>query len=301
MKTVKRAVLLMAYGSPSSKEDVERYYTHIRRGRAPEPAQLEELLERYDAIGGRSPLTEITYAQAESLEKRLRDASSDFSHVYVGFKHTEPFISQTVEHMMADGVQEAVGLVLAPHYSALSVGVYVHEAKERSDELGMNIRFINDWYQQPSLNQALMLCLQEALASMRQHNKVKVVFSAHSLPERIIAMKDPYPDQLQSHSQILARQVGINDWMFAWQSAGRTREPWLGPDILQVLSTLKEDGYEGAVSCPIGFIADHLEVLYDLDVEAKTRCNQLGLDFVRTNSLNVDPLLIEALYQAIIA
>ena len=301
MKIVKRAVLLMAYGSPTSKEDVERYYTHIRRGRAPEPAQLEELLGRYDAIGGRSPLTEITYAQAESLEKRLRDASSDFSHVYVGFKHTEPFISQTVEHMMADGVQEAVGLVLAPHYSALSVGVYVHEAKERSDELGMNIRFINDWYQQPSLNQALVLSLQEALASMRQHNKVKVVFSAHSLPERIIAMKDPYPDQLQSHSQLLASQVGIDDWQFAWQSAGRTREPWLGPDILQVLTTLKEQGYEGVVSCPIGFIADHLEVLYDLDVEAKTHCGQMGMDFVRTHSLNVDPLLIEALYQAIIA
>ena len=298
---MKRAVLLMSYGSPSSKANVERYYTHIRGGRAPEPAQLEELLGRYDAIGGRSPLTEITYAQAESLEKRLGETPTDFFHVYVGFKHTEPFISQTVEQMVADGVQEAVGLVLAPHYSALSVGVYVHEAKERSDELGMHIRFIHDWYQQSSLNQALVSRLQEALSSMRHHNKVKVIFSAHSLPERIVAMKDPYPEQLQRHSIILASQVGIDDWQFAWQSAGRTREPWLGPDILRVLSTLKENGYEGVVSCPIGFIADHLEVLYDLDVEAKIHCNQLGLDFVRTHSLNTDPLLIEALYQAIIA
>lgn len=174
---MKRAVLLMSYGSPSSKANVERYYTHIRGGRAPEPAQLEELLGRYDAIGGRSPLTEITYAQAESLEKRLGETPTDFSHVYVGFKHTEPFISQTVEQMVADGVQEAVGLVLAPHYSALSVGVYVHEAKERSDELGMHIRFIHDWYQQSSLNQALVSRLQEALSSMRHHNKVKVIFS----------------------------------------------------------------------------------------------------------------------------
>ncbi len=299
---MKRAVLLMSYGSPSNRDDVERYYTHIMRGRAPEPAQLEELLGRYDAIGGGSPLTAITYAQADALERRWRqEPSANFTRVYVGFKHAEPFISQAVDQMAADGVEEAVGLVLAPHYSALSVGVYVHEAKERSDELGLRIRFVNDWYQQSSLNQALALRLQESLKAMGDQGKVKVLFSAHSLPERIVAMNDPYPHQLQEHSEMLASQVGVADWQFAWQSAGRTREPWLGPDILKVLPLLKEEGYDGVVSCPIGFIADHLEVLYDLDVEATKFCNDLGLRFTRTRSLNDDPLLIDALYQALLA
>lgn len=293
---------MMAYGSPASRGDVERYYTHIRRGRPPEPAQLEELLSRYDAIGGTSPLTAITYAQATALEHRLRQGSPlsmAMAKVYVGFKHTQPFISETVKQMADEGVEEAVGIVLAPHYSSLSVGVYIHEAAEKASEVGITFQFVNEWYRQPSLNEALKLRLGEVLANAVGWGKVKVVFSAHSLPVRIIERKDPYPRQLEEHSQILATLTGIKDWQFAWQSAGRTQEPWLGPDILSVLADLKTQGYDGVVSCPVGFIADHLEVLYDLDVEAQNRSRQLGLHLARTRSLNDDPLLVEGLYNAI--
>ncbi len=297
---MKRAVLLMAYGSPSGLDDVERYYTHIRRGVPPEPAQLQALLDRYMAIGGSSPLISITNAQARLLGERLEKLPQQyFSKVYTGLKHTEPFITHALEQMAADGVQTAVGIVLAPHYSALSVGVYMQEAAKKADELGISMKFINDWYAQPALNEALTIRLQDALARLQGVEKVKVVFSAHSLPERVIAMNDPYPSQLQRHSDMLATRVGVEDWQFAWQSAARTREAWLGPDILHVLQDLKMQGYDGVVSCPLGFIADHLEVLYDLDVEAKRLSQQLGLRFARTDSLNDDPLLIEALFQAI--
>ncbi len=296
----RKAVLLMAYGSPASMEEIGRYYTHIRRGNPPTVAQLEELQGRYRAIGGSSPLSEITARQAAGLALRLREsagASDDAVNVYVGYKHIQPFISETVARMADEGVLEAVGIVLAPHYSAYSVGVYIEEAQQKAEALGMTMTFVRDWYRQEPLNEALAIRLQEAVSAMA--GKVMVVFTAHSLPKRILKTQDPYPSQLMDHCEQLAKKAEIKDWRFAWQSAGRTQEPWLDPELPKVMREVGEQGYDHIVVCPLGFIADHLEVLYDLDVEAMKWAQQLRLRFSRTRSLNDDPLLIESLFRAV--
>lgn len=295
-----KGILLLAYGSPETLADVEAYYTHIRRGNPPTADQLEELLGRYRAIGGGSPLCQITARQALALERRLaQSGSADQYRVYVGYKHVLPSITDAVEAMAKDQVLQAVGIVLAPHYSRMSVGVYFSEAKDRAAELGINLQQVDHWYKQYALNQALRERLREALAKLEGVQRIKVIFSAHSLPERIVATGDPYPQQLLDHCELLAKGMNI-DWQFAWQSAGRTSEPWLGPDILKVIGELPEQGIDAVVSCPLGFVADHLEVLYDLDIEVKQLAHRLGMKFVRTRSLNDDPTLVEALFQAVV-
>lgn len=296
-------LLLMAYGTPASLDDVEAYYTHIRRGRTPPPELLTELRGRYEAIGGVSPLNAITGDQGRMIEREMNRRAGDRVQfrLYTGMKHAPPFIADAVGKMAEDGIRRAVGMVLAPHYSTMSVGVYMQEARDAATAHGdLDIRFVREWHMQPDLLRALEDRLRGALERFdgREREGLVVVFSAHSLPERILSVGDPYPDQLLETSRELAARLNLARWQFGWQSAGRTQEPWLGPDILQVLDILAKQGVPAVLDCPVGFVADHLEVLYDLDIEAKQRASNLGIHFERTASLNADPRLAAALATA---
>jgi ferrochelatase len=287
------AVLVMAYGTPRSLDEVEAYYTDIRRGRPPPPDLLEELTARYRAIGGRSPLLEITSAQARGIEERLR------VRAYIGQKHAAPFISDAVQKMRDDGVERAVGLVLAPHYSSMSVGDYARRAERAAAELGWRgkIDMVESWHLEPGY----LELLDERVHSARMHLPEEaragatVIFSAHSLPERIVATGDPYPSQLAETAAAVAARAGLQRWRVAWQSAGRTADPWLGPDILEIIVELADAGAPGVIVCPCGFVSDHLEILYDVDIEATRLAAKLDVPLVRTASPNDDPRFLDML------
>ncbi|MHB1629038.1 MAG: ferrochelatase [Bacilli bacterium] len=305
-------VLVMAYGTPAERDEIEPYYTHIRRGRPPTKELLDQLKGRYEAIGGCSPLNRITREEARLLEQELnrRNLSGrEFAanghggcSVYVGMKHCPPFIADVVGEMAREGVARCVGVVLAPHYSSMSVAVYIREATEAAALHGLaKPLFVRQWHLQGAFLDALEERLRATLdrCSESEKERLKIVFSAHSLPQRIAAQGDPYPEQLLETSRALADRIGWADWQFGWQSAGRTSEPWLGPDILQVMDGLAAQGYRAVISCPVGFVSDHLEVLYDLDIEAAAQAGRLGMRFERTSSLNTDHRLIEALASAV--
>lgn len=277
-------VLLMAYGSPATLEDVEAYYTHIRGGRAPSPEQVEELRQRYRRIGGRSPLLEITRAQAAGVERALR-ARGVNARSYVGMKHAPPFITEMVAAMAADGVSRVVAIALTPQYSRMSVGSYHTAATAAAAAHGIAIRCVDSWHDHAGLIAALASRVDLA----RRHfpgDGIGVIFTAHSLPERISSWNDPYPDQLQQTSERVAEAAGIAQWRFAYQSASHTGEPWLGPDLLDMLRGVHAAGWREVVVCPVGFVADHLEVLYDIDVEGQELARELGLRLERAPSLN---------------
>ena len=284
-----KGVLAMAYGTPATPTDLEAYYTHIRHGRPPSAELLAELRERYEAIGGRSPLREITEAQAESLEAALR------MRVVVGYKHAPPFIEDGAARLVAAGVERVVGLALAPHYSEMSVGQYAERA---AATLGADASFamVRSWATAPGYVAWLADAVHAALAPLGPAAAgAEVVFTAHSLPERILAAGDPYPAELRATADAVARAAGLGRWSIAWQSAGRTADPWIGPDILEVLPRIAATGASAVVVCPAGFVADHLEVLYDLDIEAAAAARDLGLPFARTASPNADPALAATL------
>jgi protoporphyrin/coproporphyrin ferrochelatase len=274
------AVLLMAYGSPPRLEDIPAYLADIREGRPVSQEAIEELTERYRRIGGRSPLDKITESQRAGLERELG------LPVLVGMKHWPPRIAEAVDAALAGGAETIVGLVLAPHYSRLSIAGY----RARLEDALLNraeLLFIESWHDhEPFL---------EALADRVRGFDGHVVFTAHSLPERILRDGDPYRDQLLETSRLVADRAGINDWSFAFQSAGATGEPWLGPDILEELDRLPANGVRRVLVCPVGFVSDHLEILWDLDVEARERAAELGLDLGRIESLNADPAFLRAL------
>lgn len=283
----------MAYGTPAGIEDIERYYTDIRRGRTPPPELLEELTNRYEAIGGRSPLLEITRAQTKGLEQRL-----DGPRSYLGQKHSPPFIADAVAAMHEDGVNDAVGLVLAPHFSSMSVGDYERRARAAAEELGWTgkLKMIESWHLEPGYIQLLAERVREAIASLPDDaGDPLVVFTAHSLPERILQNNDPYPEQLRATGEQVAATAALTNWRIGWQSAGRTADPWIGPDILDVVAEEAEAGTSAIVVCPCGFVADHLEVMYDLDIEAAAAAAARGIAFTRTRSPNDDPAFLDTL------
>lgn len=295
----------MSYGTPESLEQVEAYYTHIRRGNPPSPEQLKDLTDRYEAIvGGVFPLRENTNKQVQALEDRLNEQYPDYEfRCYQGLKHAAPFIEDGVDSMARDGLKQAVGVVLAPHYSVMSVGGYIKRAQEKAQEHGLDIRFVRSYHLHPQLIEALAERVTEALRKFdAPSDKVKVIFTAHSLPEKILEMRDPYPEQLLETSRAIASRTGVTNWEFGWQSAGQTGTPWLGPDILDVLQRIrKEQEAQHVLVCPIGFVSDHLEVLYDLDIEAQKTARELGLHLERTRSLNTDPLYISTLSDVVYA
>jgi protoporphyrin/coproporphyrin ferrochelatase len=301
----KAAVLLMAYGTPGSPEEIEPYYTDIRRGNPPPPELLADLVRRYGAIGGTSPLAERTRAQAAGLAAALDERAPGEVAVAIGLKHAAPKIEEAVDELVAGGVRRIVGLVLAPHYSAASVGQYLARARSRAAERDPSVEVlgIESWHLEPAYVEFLAAGVQAGLRELPE--RTKVLFTAHSLPERAVAGGDPYPDQLRETAEAVADRVGLvpwSTWAVAWQSAGRTADPWLGPDILSVLRDLAATGRaDGALVCPCGFVSDHLEVLYDLDIEARRVAGEVGLAFARTPVLNDDPAVLGALADRVLA
>ena len=274
------AVVLMAYGSPSEPEEVRPYLEDVRGGRPVSDEAVAELAERYRRIGGRSPLDEVTEAQRAALERDL-DVP-----VFLGMKHWRPRIAEAVEAALAVGATRIVGLVLAPHYSRLSVGGY-RERLEGALAGRADLVLIESWHDEPGF--------VDALAHRIRRTDAWVVFTAHSLPQRILAEGDPYRDQLLETSHLVAERAGLERWSFAFQSASPTGEPWLGPDVLEELERLREGGIEKVLTAPVGFVSDHLEILWDLDVVARERAAELGVEWARTESLNDDPAFIHAL------
>ncbi|MEW9668864.1 ferrochelatase [Ammoniphilus sp. 3BR4] len=302
MSKKKLGLLVMAYGTPSSLNEVEAYYTHIRRGNPPSPEKLQELIERYEAIGGVSPLNEITRSQVSELERKLNETSDEYSfHAYIGMKHAYPFIEEAVAQMAQDGISSAVGIVLAPHYSIMSVGTYNKTALEAAQAHHIHLSCVKSYHLEPSFIEALVQRVKDALCRFPtdKQQEVKVLFTAHSLPEKILELGDPYPEQLRETAQAVAEGSGVSNWDNGWQSAGQTAVPWLGPDILDEMKALQDEGVKDLIISPIGFVSDHLEVLYDIDIEAQKLARELGIHLERTASLNSDPLFIEALSRAV--
>lgn len=290
----KIGLLVMHYGTPASLDDVLPYYTHIRRGRPPEAAQLQDLVERYQSIGGPSPLNGISKRQAEAIRAGLQSRGVD-AVLEIGAKHASPFICDAVRTLMNRGVQKIVGVVLAPHVSNFSVGTYTKEAVAAAVEAdpSVSVQVLPRWGTVPAFVQALSARVGKALGSFDPQQTL-VVFTAHSLPERILASGDPYKDELLETAKLVAEAANVPHWTFAFQSASQTGEPWLGPDVLDVIRD-SQDAYRYIVVCTVGFVSDHLEVLYDLGVEARDLCAELGLGFARADCVNDDPLVMDAL------
>ena len=283
----------MAHGVARDIADIPRYYAHIRHGQPVSPAVQQELVDRYRAIGGHSPLGEVTEQLAAGTERVLDARNPGAYRVFVGFRHSEPFIGDVVQEMAAAGVEDAVGIALAPHYSHMSTDLYMAAAEAGLEVAGrpFELRPVRQWHDAPGLVE--LLADRVTAARTRLPDAVReacpVVFTAHSLPRRILETDDPYRDQLQETADLVARALGLPRYEIGWQSAGRTREPWLGPDILERMRELAAEGAPGLLVCPCGFTSDHLEVLYDLDIAARQLADDLGLAFERTASLNDDP------------
>jgi len=301
--TQKTAVLLMAYGTPRTPAEIEPYYTDIRRGRAPTPEQLAYLIARYDAIGGISPLAARTEAQRDALQSALNAIAPDTYEVVLGLKHAAPMIETAVNDLAARGFQHIIGLVLAPHYSSFSIGQYMGRARAAAEPHGLTVTSIDSWATEPAFIEFLAADLRTRLSAMPENTKV--LFTAHSLPQRIIDAGDPYPDELRSTAEAVATAAGLeswSSWSIAWQSAGRTPEPWIGPDILAVIDDLAaSENASGVVVCACGFVADHLEVLFDLDIEAKKHAEAKGLSFDRTSCVNDNASIMRALAQRVVS
>ena len=293
------AVMLMSYGTPRTPADILAYYTHIRRGHPPTDQQLADLTARYEAIGGISPLAERTDAQRQAIQAALDRLADGKYHVTLGMKHASPFIEESVTELAAQGFRRVVGMVLAPHYSAFSVGQYLDRLTIAATEHHIAVIGIESWATEPAFVEFVSSEIRTALASMP--DQTRVLFTAHSLPERILETDDPYPSQLQATAQCVASSLDLDNWGVAWQSAGRTPEPWLRPDILVVIDELAADGRtRGLLVSAVGFVADHLEVLYDLDIDASRRAASHGLAFARTASVNDDPAVMAALARRVI-
>jgi ferrochelatase len=295
-------VLVMAYGTPTTPADVEAYYTRIRHGRPPTAELLTELSDRYQDIGGTSPLAQRTAAQVAAIAAMLEARAPGVFDVRFGSKYEPPMIEDVAPGFARDGVTKVIGLVLAPHSSSMSTDQYMARARE---SLGSDVTFteIGAWWDQPGFLELIAQRVRDALNHVRAERlaTTEVIFSAHSLPEKILAQGDNYPEQLRESAEGAARIADITNWDVAWQSAGRTADPWIGPDILQVLRAKRAAGLTDIVSCPIGFVSDHLEVLYDIDIQAQQLAAELGLHLVRTASLNDDPAFIAVLADIVMA
>ncbi|MGE8205147.1 ferrochelatase [Heyndrickxia sp. NPDC080065] len=305
MTKKKVGLLVMAYGTPYKEEDIERYYTHIRHGRKPSPEMLEDLRSRYKAIGGISPLAKITEDQAYGLQNHLNEIQSEVEFkAYIGLKHIEPFIEDTVEQMHKDGINEAISLVLAPHFSTFSVKSYNERAKETAQKFGGPvIKSIESWYKEPKFIDYWVEKVSEAYANMPEDERKSacLIVSAHSLPEKILQYGDPYPDQLKETADLIASKAGIKEYAIGWQSAGNTPDPWLGPDVQDLTRDLfNEKGYKAFVYVPVGFVAEHLEVLFDNDYECKVVTDEVGATYYRPPMPNARPEFIDALAEVVL-
>jgi protoporphyrin/coproporphyrin ferrochelatase len=294
-------VLVMAHGTPATTEEIEPFYTRIRRGRPPSPEQLADLEARYERIGGVSPLAHRTQAQVDGLAARLAAAAPGRYCVAYGAKHTAPFVEDAARELADAGCRDIIGLVLTPHGSSLGAGEYLARA---ADALAAHPRRpafhpIPHWYDAPGFAELVGAGVTGALASLpdRAAARPTVVFTAHSVPQRVVSAGDRYPEEMAESAALAAAaaRLGGGDWCVAWQSAGRTLEPWIGPALLDVICELARNATSAVVVCPIGFVSDHLEVLFDLDVEASGVADQAGITFARTASLTDDPAFLSVL------
>ncbi len=308
-------VLVMAYGTASGPDDIERYYTDIRGGRTPSPEHLEELRGRYAAIGNRFPLLDTTTAQAEGIVRRLNADGGDTFRAYLGMKHSSPTIPNAIERMAADGVDRAVAIVMAPHWSGMSVETYVDRAEAAIHERGMSlpITFVRSFHDHPMYIAWVTERLRTTLGTLDDaaRERVTVLFTAHSLPVRTLSDGSQrcktcdcepscrYRDGLQETGDLVAEEVGLDDHRIAWQSVGRTADPWWGPGIDEVIPELAAEGRTACVVCCVGFVADHLETLYDLDIEATAEAQDAGLAFARTPMPNADPAFCDVLAEVV--
>ncbi|MGA2838442.1 MAG: ferrochelatase [Acidimicrobiales bacterium] len=296
-------VLVMAHGTPDTPDQIEAFYTRIRRGRPPTPELLAELTARYEAIGGTSPLTARTRAQVDGLAAALEAAEPGRFTVRLGTKYVHPTIEEAVAGLAADGVDRVVGLVLTPHRSTMGSGQYAERAEAAAHGLPpLAVTVVPSWHRAPAFPPILAGRLRAVLGALdpSARRRTGVLFTAHSLPQRAVAEGDPYPEQVAESAADIAGLLDLDadpsvTWGTAWQSAGRTPEPWIGPDLLLEIDRVAAEGATAVVVCPVGFVSDHLEVLYDLDIEARGRADSLGIAFARTPSLDDDPAFLAML------
>jgi len=302
--TARTGVLVMAHGTPDTPEEIEAFYTRIRRGRPPTPELLDELTERYEAIGGTSPLTGRTRAQVDGLAAALEAVAPGRFVVRLGTKYVHPTIEEGIAELAGLGVDRVVGVVLTPHQSTMGSGEYFARAEEAAagSTPPLALRVIPSWHRAPAFAPLLAERTRAVLDSLdaAARERVAVFFTAHSLPQRVVAEGDPYPDQVAESGADIARLLDLDadptvTWGTAWQSAGRTADPWIGPDLLLEMDRVAAEGATAVVVCPVGFVSDHLEVLYDLDIEALDRADALGIAFARTPSLNDDTAFLAML------
>jgi ferrochelatase len=291
----------MAYGSPDSLDELEPYLLDIRGGRPVSPALLAEIKERYALIGGRSPLLDLTCAQAQALETELNrrfDGRGVSFKTYVGMRHWQPRIREAVAQMDADGIKQVIGIVMAPHSSRMSTGAYFARLQEAIDELGstLEVSRIESWFDHPGLIAALAEKVTTAIRLFKP-DEPYILFTAHSLPARILEQGDPYDSQLRQTARLLAERLGLHsdEWEFCYQSAGQSPEPWLGPSIEQQVIELIHSGHKNLLVVPVGFVCDHVEVLYDIDIAARNLARANGARLERSESLNASPSLIATL------
>lgn len=293
------AVLLVAYGAPNSLEEVEPYLLDVRGGRPTSPQLVEEIRQRYASIGDRSPLLEMTRAQAQAVQSRLNVESDQRFRTYIGMRHWRPYIKEAVGEIVAAGLRKVVALCLAPHYSRMSIGAYFRRLQEAvaSWEAKLDIRKVEHWHDHPHFIQGLAEKVAAGLSRFPQEirTQVPVVFTAHSLPARILQDRDPYPQQLLETAKLVAERIGLSRWQFSFQSAGQTGEPWLGPSIEETIVALAAQGTSNLLVAPIGFVAENVEVLYDLDITARGVAEEHGVHMERADLLNTSPHLISAL------
>ena len=295
-------VLIMAYGGPESLAEIPGYLADIRNGRVTTPAVLEEITNNYRQIGGKSPLMEFTTQQVKAIKMHL---DPDQFKVYLGMRHWSPWIEEVVGQMIEDGITQAIALVLAPHYSKLSVAKYHAKISDGLEMYRGQIEFqyIDSYHDAPKLIEAFANRVEDGLSRWpeSERNNVHVIFSAHSLPVRIIKMGDPYDKQLRETAVLIAQKAGLPDsrWSWSYQSAGKSPEPWLGPQLEDYIPELAAKGVKNIVSIPVGFVCDHVEILYDIDIQAQEAAQANGVRLERPPALNGDPLFIETLVEQI--
>ena len=307
MRAEHNAVLLMAYGSPNRLEEVEAYFTDIRGGRKPSAEAVEELTERYRAVGVPTPLLAVSIELGAQLERLLNADSPDDAiyTVHVGMKHWTPRIATAVEEAISAGADRLIAIVLAPHYSTISTEGYRRQieaaiaAHPRNGSHPISLDFVDSWHELDGYIEAVAQNVRATRATFARPEEVVVVFTAHSLPSRILEEGDPYQDQLLRTSELIAQRAEVPQWRWSYQSQSQTGEPWLGPDLPDTVERLAEEGHRSILVAPVGFIAEHLEIFYDIDYEAQEKAKERGVELHRTPMLNADPRLARALYDLV--
>ncbi|MFW6075824.1 MAG: ferrochelatase [Chloroflexota bacterium] len=299
-------VIVMAYGGPKSVDEVEPFLADIRGGRPTSQELIDEITERYRAIGGESPILEITTAQAKSIESVLNaQATAGVRYkAYVGMRHWYPYIEEVVPQMLEDGVDLIAAVVMAPHYSRMSVGAYMGKLDKAIKEQGANVPVVQvrSWKDEPAFIDAVAHKIEEAFAEKypdTDRDDVLVLFTAHSLPARVLESGDPYREEILASVDLVAEKLGLKNYRFAFQSQGATADPWLGPSVEETLEEMKQEGQDKLLFVPIGFVCDHVEVLFDVDLEHRGQAEELGIRLERTEMLNDDPGLAAAVASAV--